>query len=334
MKKLQFLTIFLFLFTFRLAAQAPQEYARLIGKADSLLQASQYANASTTYSQAFKSFGWTGYKDHRYNAARAWAMANIPDSAFFNLFSIVEKLRYSNLQQLEAEQDFQPIRQHPRWPELIAKVKTNMLLPSEGKENIKAYKPLLPEIAALLDSIFVTDQQYRNMTSVTESKYGRESKEMQELWQKIGFQDSINTLHVSRILDTKGWLSPKEVGERGASALFLVVQHANLTVQQKYLPVLREAVKTGKAKGGNLALLEDRVALREGRKQIYGSQISRDRETGVFKISPIEDPLHVDERRKSVGLSPLKEYVMHCGLTWDEAAAQKMMAENLQQNKH
>ncbi len=42
---------------------------------------------------------------------------------------------------------------------------------------------------------------------------------------------------------------------------------------------MREAVKKGNANSSSLALLEDRVALRKGEKQIYGSQIGRDQET-------------------------------------------------------
>ncbi|SKB74926.1 hypothetical protein SAMN05660226_02969 [Parapedobacter luteus] len=41
----------------------------------------------------------------------------------------------------------------------------------------------------------------------------------------------------------------------------------------------REAVK-GNANELDLALLEDRVALRQGKKQIYGSHMGRDPETG------------------------------------------------------
>jgi hypothetical protein len=63
-----------------------------------------------------------------------------------------------------------------------------------------------------------------------------------------------------------------------------------------------------KAKGSELALLEDGVAIRQGRKQIYGSQITRNDQTGKYSISPIEDEPNVNKRRAAVGLVPLEEY--------------------------
>ena len=50
--------------------------------------------------------------------------------------------------------------------------------------------------------------------------------------------------------------------------------------------MMRDAVKMVKAKGSSLALLEDRVALRQGKRQIYGSQIGRDETTNLYFCFP------------------------------------------------
>jgi hypothetical protein len=110
-------------------------------------------------------------------------------------------------------------------------------------------------------------------------------------------------------LDKDGWLGPNEVGTLGNITIFLVIQHADQKTQEKYLPMMQDAVKNGKAYGSQLALLEDRVALRQGRKQIYGSQINRDSQTGKYFIEPIEDEVNVNKRRVAVGLEPLEDYV-------------------------
>lgn len=81
--------------------------------------------------------------------------------------------------------------------------------------------------------------------------------------------------------------------------------------------MMREAVKNGKAQGSSLALLEDRVAIGQGRRQIYGSQIGRDPETNQYYVLPLEDPNNVDKRRAEVGLSTLAEYVMNWDIKWD-----------------
>ena len=83
---------------------------------------------------------------------------------------------------------------------------------------------------------------------------------------------------VKEILDQHGWLGKDIVGHYGNRALFLSIQHSDLETQITYLPMMREAVKNGNAEPANLALLEDRVAVRQGRKQIYGTQLEYDKE--------------------------------------------------------
>jgi hypothetical protein len=125
-------------------------------------------------------------------------------------------------------------------------------------------------------------------------------------------------------LDKYGWLGPKEVGWIGNSAIFLVIHHASLPVMEKYLPMIREAAKMGKAKSDDLALFEDRLLLRHGKKQIYGSQFTTDPETGKRVLYPIEDVDNVDRRRALVGLRPLSEYAEHFGgIIWDTEAIEK-----------
>jgi len=64
-------------------------------------------------------------------------------------------------------------------------------------------------------------------------------------------------------------------------------------------------------------LLEDRVALRTGEKQIYGSQIGRDQDSGEFFVSPLIDPENVNERRANVGLGSIESYIKNWNMTWD-----------------
>jgi len=101
-------------------------------------------------------------------------------------------------------------------------------------------------------------------------------------------------------LDERGWLGLKVIGNQGNSTLFLVIQHSDLETQLKYLPMMREAVKLGNTRASSLALLEDRVALRQGKRQIYGSQIGRDQETGEYYVSPLIEPEKVNERRHHI----------------------------------
>jgi hypothetical protein len=183
------------------------------------------------------------------------------------------------------------------------------------------------ELVAILDSIYQEDQNYRLKSEDLEKKYGWDSKEVQDLWKIINIKDSINLIKVEKILFEYGWLGSDVVGVQGNITLFLVIQHSDHKTQLKYLSMMREAVKKGNAEEKDLALLEDRVALGEGQKQIYGSQLEMDYKTNLLVLSPMIDPDNVDKRRNEVGLNPIAEYLKFYDLTWDVESFKKRMEE-------
>jgi hypothetical protein len=94
-----------------------------------------------------------------------------------------------------------------------------------------------------------------------------------------------------------------------------VIQHSTLENQEKYLPLMREAVKKGKARPALLALLEDRILVGNGEEQIYGTQAGTD-SLGIYKLWPIKDERNVNRRRFSAGLAPLQWYAKKMGLNY------------------
>lgn len=154
------------------------------------------------------------------------------------------------------------------------------------------------------------DQLYRNQIQDVQKKYGGDSKELKLLFKNMHKTDSLNLIEVEAIIKQYGWLGYNTIGSQANTTLFMVIQHSDLKTQEKYLPLVREAVKKGKAKAQNLALLEDRVALSQGKKQIYGSQISWNMKTNSAFVAPLDDPENVDRRRAEVGFQPFKNYLV------------------------
>lgn len=315
MKK-PFLGILALFFSFLSYGQDSEKYASLIIEAGNLYDQKDYFASGEKYAEAFIALGGKGMLTDRYNAACSWALANEVDSSFVQLFRIAQKGNFTSYNHLIIDQDLQVLYADPRWEEVKSLVKKN-----KEKEEENYDKPLV----AMLDTIYQEDQQYRQQLGAVEKEYGWESEEMKALWKVINTKDSINLLKVSKILDERGWLGSDVIGRQGNSTLFLVIQHADLATQEKYLPMMREAAAKGNANPGSLALLEDRVALRQGKKQIYGSQVSRDPETGEHYVLPLEDPDNVDKRRAEVGLPPLSTYVSHWGMEWDVEAYKKAL---------
>jgi hypothetical protein len=173
---------------------------------------------------------------------------------------------------------------------------------------------------SVVDMLYIIDnddQKFRNELDELEKKFGLQSKEVKEKWNQINKADSVNLTKVKGIIEKYGWLSVEEIGNQGNSTLFMVIQHADIKTQECFLPIMRDAVKNKKAKPNELALLEDRIALRQNKKQIYGSQIGQDEITLEYYVMPLLDPDNVDKRRKEVGLRPIADYLLHWDMKWD-----------------
>jgi hypothetical protein len=163
------------------------------------------------------------------------------------------------------------------------------------------------------------DQKYRNeidgvekMTLAPDEKQQRVSA----LWEKQEKVDKRNIKRLAEIIDKYGWPGRSMVGKEGSLTAFLIIQHADLQYQKKYFPLLKEAVSKGEADRDDAALLEDRILMREGKKQIYGTQLRFDEATKKLELWPIEDEESVDARRASVGLEPIAEYLKRFGLEY------------------
>lgn len=117
-----------------------------------------------------------------------------------------------------------------------------------------------------------------------------------------------NAARLLEILATHGWPGRSLVGNEAAEAAWLVLQHAigNPPLQRRGLVLLRAAAAIGEVPAIQVAMLEDRIRGYEGRGQIYGTEFDWD-EQGLLSPLPIEDELHVDERRLEVGLIPLAQ---------------------------
>lgn len=134
--------------------------------------------------------------------------------------------------------------------------------------------------------------------------------------QFVNYIDSCNLVQIERLVLKYGWPGKSFVGARGNNTVFLVIQHAELPIQEKYLPMLQKSVDIGESRPSDLALLQDRILMRQEKKQIYGSQVIINQTTGAPEFHPIEDEKNVNSRRKKVGLEPIEEYAKHFGIDY------------------
>lgn len=131
----------------------------------------------------------------------------------------------------------------------------------------------------------------------------------------MNYIDSCNLVRVESLIAKYGWLGKSFVGGKGNQAVFLVIQHADIATQEKYLPVMKKSVDEGESAASDFALLQDRVLMRQEKKQIYGSQVVYSK-TGEQIFYPIEDEKNVNTRRTKMGLQPIEEYAKYFGIDY------------------
>jgi hypothetical protein len=123
---------------------------------------------------------------------------------------------------------------------------------------------------------------------------------------------AVDSRHLGRlkeIVDEHGWPGKSLVGEDGANAAWLLVQHATQDpdFMKRCRGLMEWAVKRGEASSTDYAYLVDRVRLQDGKGQLYGTQFIQDSK-GRLVLQPLKDPEEVDKRRRKMGLGPLAEY--------------------------
>jgi hypothetical protein len=131
--------------------------------------------------------------------------------------------------------------------------------------------------------------------------------------------DEDNTAWFTKVLDEHGWPGRSMVGEDGAQAAFILAQHADRDrpLQKRCLKSMQRA-PAGEVQPQNMAYLTDRVLLAEGKPQRYGTQVEFLK--SGWQPRPVEDPDHLDERRQSVGLPPIDEYLKMIAEVYDKPA--------------
>ncbi len=180
--------------------------------------------------------------------------------------------------------------------------------------------PADPKLQARLLEMGEKDQHYRKrlheLSLVASSSDPSVAQECQQLAEKQSHLDSELVVELESIIAEHGWPTISKVGAKANQFAFLILQHASLEKQKKYFPMLRKAAEQNEARPADVAMLEDRIRMREGKPQRYGTQLHENPQTKKLELFPIEDEANVDDRRKEVGLMPLAEYLKHFQLEY------------------
>jgi Family of unknown function (DUF6624) len=158
------------------------------------------------------------------------------------------------------------------------------------------------------------DQKHRQemmdlMDRLAVSESEKVAKKWKQAVERQNELDGKNRQRLDEIVKDYGWPKKSVFGDQASGVAFLIVQHAELDYQKKYLPLIKEAAAQKEARRSDLAMLEDRILTREGKKQVYGTQLRLNQTTQRMELYPIEDEENVNARRAEVELEPLADYL-------------------------
>ena len=184
-------------------------------------------------------------------------------------------------------------------------VRTGLLLRLSGDAKSYATQIRHLELRGELLRRLKVDQDVRN--ELIQAGMTSPDPLIQSRMQEI---DASNTSRLLEVVAEFGWPAPELVGHDGAEAAFILLQHAEYAPQKQVFPLVEAAYHSSQASGQSFALLKDRILVREGKPQVYGTQARPTDEwiDGEPIFYEIEDRSSVDERRADVGLRPLAEY--------------------------
>ncbi len=117
--------------------------------------------------------------------------------------------------------------------------------------------------------------------------------------------DAESLVFLEGYLGEHGWPRISVHGEEVDHGLWLLLQHASVELQAAWLPVLEQRYAEGETNPRNYAMLYDRVMLRSGRPQRYGSQYTC--VEGSFQMYQTEGIENVDARRLAMGMNTVEE---------------------------
>lgn len=134
-----------------------------------------------------------------------------------------------------------------------------------------------------------------------------------KLWQEINATDSLHIVRLQELIAQYGFPTYNNVGHQGVNDAALIAQHADPDFLHCFLEQATPAAAEGDFDLTWIAMMTDRDLVCQGKPQLYGTQLlTRD---GITAFEPIEDIERLDERRASMGLGPIADYMKLYGMT-------------------
>lgn len=177
--------------------------------------------------------------------------------------------------------------------------KAQISLSWEKEHKVKIVEIDCNKIGQILDTIYELDQGMRQNGNSIDS----------------AIEHQILNKAIS-IVENCGMPTLNNVTEHQMMGLWLVFQHTHHNIRKKYFPLFVKSAEKGDLEMSQIALMEDRILMKEGKPQKYGSQVQQGCTTD-WELYNLANPETVDKRRLKMGMIPLKEYLLDFGISFE-----------------
>ena len=277
-------------------------YDEYVMQADACFMQGDFIGASNAFDNAF-TMEESIQNHHLYNSACAAALAGLNDKAFERLNMLLQRDPDWYVEDPNRDNDLVNLHSDARWHPYCDTIIAR-------RERIEANfdKPLVTRLREIARS----DQAIRYEFLNAYNAQPRNQALVDSLTNEMQRIDSINQSEICDILDSRGFVGKDVVGD-ACAVYWLVIQHSPVELQKKYFPMFVEAMHRGEMAKSQVAMMDDRIAMFEGRPQKYGSQIVEN-EKGQRVIYNLLDPAKVDQWRSEMDLNPLSDYMKQMGV--------------------
>lgn len=128
--------------------------------------------------------------------------------------------------------------------------------------------------------------------------------------EKIILAQEDNLAYLTHLLGESGWVDSARFGSKTSVYAVIMAKHTHdLRLMMTLLPYAERDLKRS-GDGQTYAVLYDGLQLELGKKQLYGTQVAKDKHDGHFYVLPMQESKQdVDRLLKEMGLPKLDEYL-------------------------
>jgi hypothetical protein len=198
----------------------------------------------------------------------------------------------------------------------------------------KAQETIDVSLKKELDGIYKSDQilrEYidtrtsdtRKLQILIETGFSKDDLVNGKLDKIVNNRDSINLIRVDEIIAKYGYPGKSLVGEPTNEVAWSVIQHSKKIAN--YFQMIQEAGSSNELPFTKVAMMQDRIMMKEGKEQLYGTQISKQdrineataKKESWYCVWPIQNAASVNELRKEAGfLTTVEEYAKSMGVEY------------------